>query len=146
MDITETTATTTRQPGQVSLPCQSCGAALWWTLAELEYHLSRLDDGLHASCACDDDHAAACEPWDRDLLTATLAQLEETRTAGRLPDDWVDAVESNESGRTAADVIAEHLNADNVEIDDELSVWVLRGDHGAWLDQQQIDDIVERIG
>ena len=48
--------------------CHHCGAPLAWKLADLEYHARRVERGEHAACACDDDCAAECDPWEGDEL------------------------------------------------------------------------------
>jgi hypothetical protein len=56
----------------MKLRCENCGSDIDWTREDLLYALDRLDRGEHAACACDDDCAAACDPWDRDILIAAL--------------------------------------------------------------------------
>jgi hypothetical protein len=66
-----TTTTETR----ITLSCDRCGTPTPWDRADLEYHLRRLAGGEHAACACDDDCAAECSPWDRERLIALIAQV-----------------------------------------------------------------------
>jgi hypothetical protein len=72
------------------------------------------------------------------------AAADPRKRAGILPIGWAEAVASNcQPGQTPADVIAAELNVSEIEIDDG-AVW--DGTRQQWLDQDQIDDLVQRIG
>lgn len=67
-------------------------------------------------------------------------------SAGYLKPDWLAMARLNARGGDCSveDAIAEQVNAEQVSIDAEGSVWIY-GDRGRWLTQDEIDVLCARI-
>jgi hypothetical protein len=79
------------------------------------------------------------------IITSLPRRENKMSNAGKINRDWFNECSVNGDHGDIEDLFSEIQNAD-CEIDSTLSVWVSGGHNGgAWLDQETINDICERI-